>query len=373
MKKTIILLLTLFLILGLVVSGCSNRKTENSPTLQNQSEMIKVAFVYDGPVGDMGWSFCNEMGRIYLEKELPYVTTTKVERVSANDQNEQERVFTKLAQENNIIFATSSVFKESLLNVAEKFPNVYFLNCSSTYKTVSNLTTYGANMGPARYLTGIVAGKMTKTNTVGFLATFPTPMVFNEVNAFALGVRSVNPNARIKVEWSMSWYDPVKEKCIVNSLLDAGADIIAQATDSPAPIQAAAERDKYGIGYNIDMYKVAPKTVLTSAVWNWGPYFVETVKNIKEGTWENQRYQGSMANGAVDITRFNPVVPEDVKKLVEDKKQEVKEGNLEIYFGPVRDQKGRLRISDGQKMSDMERKTMDWFVEGIDGTIPEKK
>ena len=191
------------------------------------------------------------------------------------------------------------------INVAKKYPNVIFMHCSG-FKTAPNVGTYFGRIYQARYLSGIVAGKSTQSNVIGYVAAHPIPEVVRGINAFTLGVRSVNPDAKVKVIWTNTWYDPAKEKQAALSLLDAGADVIAQHQDTPGPQQAAEERGKLSIGYNTDMSKMAPKAVLTSAIWNWGPYYVNIVDSVKKGTWKSEQYWGSMKDNIVTLAPFGP-------------------------------------------------------------------
>lgn len=366
MKNFKALLLAAVLVLVLTVAGCGGKEAEKAKPQQAGEEKIKVGFMYVGPVGDAGWTYAHEQGRLYLEKELPYVVTSKVESVPESD---AERVLTQLAQENKIVFATSFGYMDSVIKVAEKFPNVVFLHCSG-YKTAPNAGTYFGRMYQVRYLSGMVAGKMTKSNLIGYVAAYPIPEVIRGIDAFTLGVRAVNPNAKVKVMWTMTWLDPPKEKDTAKALLDAGADVIAQHQDTPGPQQAAEERGKYSVGYNSDMSKIAPKAVLTTPVWNWGPYYVDTVKKVKEGKWKNDQYWGPMSDKIVDLAPYGPMVPEDVKKLVDAKKQEIISGKFDVFTGPVKDQQGQVRVAEGQKMSDGDMLKLNWFVEGVEGTIP---
>ena len=367
MKIVRLTLLTAILALALLAAGCGNKETPKAADPSADAEKIKVAFVYVGPVGDEGFSYAHDQGRQYLEKEMPNVVTTKVESVAEGA--DAERVITQLAQENKIVFATSFGYMDSVIKVAEKFPNVVFMHCSG-YKTAANAGTYFGRMYQARYLSGIVAGKMTKTNTIGYVAAYPIPEVIRGIDAFTLGVRSVNPNAKVKVMWTMTWYDPPKEKDAAVVLLDGNADIIAQHQDTPSPQQAAAERGKYSIGYNSDMSKVSPNTVLTSAVWNWGPYYVDTVKQVQAGTWKNDQYWGSIADNIVGLAPYGPAVPDDVKQMVEAKKQELLSGTFDVFTGPIKDQQGTVKVAEGQKMSDADMLQLNWFVQGVEGTIP---
>ncbi|CCO06976.1 BMP family ABC transporter substrate-binding protein [Desulforamulus hydrothermalis] len=368
MKK--ILWFVLMLMLAFNLAGCGGEKpqVQDDKKQAASSEKLKIAFVYVGPVGDGGWSYAHDQGRKYLEQQIPDVETTYIESVPEGA--DSERVITELVEKGNkIIFATSFGFMDSVIKVAQKYPDVKFLHCSG-YKTAENVGTYFGRMYQARYLTGIVAGKTTQSNVIGYVAAFPIPEVIRGINAFTLGVRSVNPNAKVKVVWTNTWYDPAAEKEAAKSLLEAGADVITQHQDTPGPQQAAEEKGKFSIGYNSDMSKMAPKAVLTSAVWNWGPYYVETVKAIKEGTWKSNQYWGPMSDQIVDLAPFGPMVPDDVKKLVENKKQEIISGKFDVFTGPIKDQTGKERVAAGQQMSDADMLSFDWFVEGVEGTIP---
>lgn len=369
MKK--IWFFVLMLVLSVVLVGCGGGEKPKAQEGQKEpaaNEKLKVAFIYVGPVGDGGWSYAHDQGRQFLQQQMPDVETSYIESVPEGA--DAKRVLTELAEKGNkIIFATSFGYMDPIIEVAKNYPDVKFLHCSG-YKTADNVGTYFGRMYQARYLTGIIAGKTTKSNTIGYVAAFPIPEVIRGINAFTLGVRSVNPNAKVKVVWTNTWYDPAAEKEAGKSLLEAGADVVTQHQDTPGPQQAAEEKGKFGIGYNSDMSKMAPKAVMTSAVWNWGPYYVETVKAIKEGTWKSSQYWGPMSDKIVDLAPYGPMVPEDVKKMVEAKKQEILDGKFDVFTGPIKDQTGKERVASEQKMTDAEMLSFDWFVEGVEGTIP---
>ncbi|WP_161954967.1 BMP family ABC transporter substrate-binding protein [Moorella sp. Hama-1] len=335
---------------------------------QDQNQKMKVAFVYVGPVGDAGWSWEHDQGRKYLEQKLPWVETSYMENVPEGA--DVERVLTELAEKGNkIIFATSFGYMDYVINVAKKYPNVIFMHCSG-YKTADNVGTYFGAMEEARYLSGMVAGKMTKKNVLGFVAAHPIPEVVRGINAFTLGARSVNPNVKVKVVWTNTWYDPAAEKQAALSLLDSGCDVIAQHQDTPGPQQAAQEKGAYGIGYDSDMSQFAPNATLTSPIWNWGPYYVKTVEAVKNGTWKPDQYYGTLKDGIIGLSPFNKMVPQDVRDLVEKKKQEIIDGKFFVFQGPIKDQSGKVRVQEGQKMSMDEILGFNWFVEGVEGEIP---
>ncbi|OLN31514.1 BMP family ABC transporter substrate-binding protein [Desulfosporosinus metallidurans] len=367
LKRRSTVLVTLLVSLLLIISGCGT-KTAETKAPEASKEKMKVAFVYVGPVGDGGWTYTHDVGRKYLAEKMPDVETSIVESVPEGA--DAERVFTQLAEKGNkVIFTTSFGYMDPTINVAKKFPNVVFMHATG-YKTADNVGTYFGRAYQARYLTGIVAGKTTKSNLIGYVAAFPIPEVIRGINAFTQGVRSVNPNAKVKVVWTNTWYDPAAEKDAAKSLLAGGADVITQHQDTPGPMQAAEEAGKYGIGYNSDMSKMAPKAVLTSAVFNWGPYYVKTIQAVKNGTWKNEQYWGSLSDGVVDIAPFGPMVSEDTKKLVADAKAKIMDKKWDVFTGPIKDQKGEVKVPAGQVMADKDMLSFNWFVEGVDGTIP---
>ncbi len=334
-----------------------------------QVKQIKVAFVYAGPVGEAGWSFAHDQGRKYLEKELPGVATVFAESVPEGVDAEQ--VMTRFAEEGyKVIFATSHGYMDAAERVARKFPRVYFEHCAGS-KTAANLATYSGRIYEARYLSGIVAGKMTGTGKIGYVAAKPVPEVVRDINAFARGVRSVNPSARVKVVWTNKWNDHASDERAAVVLLDDGCDVITQHQDSPGVLRAAEERGKYAIGCNSPMEKFAPKAVLTGPVWNWGPYYVKRVKAAIEGTWAPGEYWGPMADGVVGLAPFSEAVPPEVVRLVEAKKKEIEKGTLHPFAGPVKDNQGRLLVPKGKTVSDREMLIFGWFVEGVEGRFLE--
>jgi len=277
-----------------------------------------------------------------------------------------------------VIFTTSFGYMDPTINVAQKYPDVTFVHCSG-YKTADNVGAYFGRMYQARYLSGLVAGQATESNIIGYVGAHPIPEVIRGINAFTVGVRAANPDAKVKVVWTNSWFDPTVEKQSAEVLLDAGADVIAQHMDSPAPQQAAEERGKLGVGYNSDMREQAPGAVMTSPMWEWGPYYVETVQAIKDGTFDptptagSLTYWGGLKEGLVKLSDYGPMVPEETKQLVEQEKERITSGEWDGFYGPLKDQNGEGKVAEGQKMSDDEMLAMDWFVEGVDGKITAPK
>ncbi|MCL6460033.1 MAG: BMP family ABC transporter substrate-binding protein [Gorillibacterium sp.] len=326
----------------------------------------RVAFVYIGPPGDGGYTFQHDQGRKYMEEKLG-IKADFVENVP--ESADAERIITELAQNHDIIFTTSFGYMDFTLNVAKKFPKVKFEHASG-YKTDVNMSTYFGKNYQASYLSGIAAGKMTKNNSIGYVGAFPISEVIYNINAFTLGAQSVNPAAKVSVVWSNTWYDPTTERNAAVSLLDKGADVLMAYQDSPATIQAAKEAGAFAGGNDSDMSSFAPDNYLTNPVWNWGPYYVKTVQSVIDGTWKSEQYSGDMTDGMIELAPFGNKVPDDVKKLVEDAKAKIIAGTLDVFTGPILDQTGAVKIQEGQKMTLEEVLGVNWFVKGVEGTIP---
>lgn len=326
----------------------------------------KVAFVYIGPPGDGGYTYQHDQGKKYLEKELG-IKAVAIENVP--ESADAERIITQLAQENDIIFTTSFGYMDYTVNVAKKFPKVYFFHCSG-YKTADNMSTYFGKNYQASYLSGIAAGKMTKKNVIGYVGAFPIPEVIYNINAFTLGAQSVNKDVKVNVVWSNTWYDPTTERQAAISLLDKGADVLMAYQDSPATLTAAAERGAFAGGNDSDMSKHAPDAYLTNPVWNWGPYYVKAVKAVMDGTAKSEQFSGDMKDGTVALAPFGNKVPADVKTLIADKQKAIVDGTFDVFTGPIVDQAGAAKVADGKKLTLEEVLGMNWFVKGVEGTIP---
>ncbi|MBU7006215.1 BMP family ABC transporter substrate-binding protein [Phosphitispora fastidiosa] len=373
MYKKVLALITVLLLAVAVFAGCGGGADKASSGQQGEdkateAEKTKVAFIYVGPAGDAGWSYAHDLGRKYLEENVSGIEVTPPLE-SVPEGADAEQVIENLVQKGNkIIFATSFGYMDAMEKVAKRHPDVYFLHCSGN-KTLDNMGTYFGRIYQPRYLSGIVAGKTTKSNTIGYVAAFPIPEVVRGINAFTLGVRSVNPDAKVKVVWTNTWYDPAKEKDAAKSLLEQGADVVAQHQDTPGPMQAAEEAGKFGVSYNSDMRQFAPKAVLTGPVWNWGPYYAETVQAILDGTWKSEQYWGPIGDDIVDLAPYGDMVTDDVKALVDAKKKEIVDGTWDVFTGPIKDNTGKERVAAGAKLTDQEMLSLDWFVEGVDGTV----
>ena len=327
---------------------------------------MKVGFVYVSPIGDAGWSYAHDQARLALEA-MDGVTTAYVEAVQEGP--DSERVMLNMARKGyDVIFATSFGYMDPMLKVAKQFPKVTFMHCSG-FKLAPNMGNYFGRMYQARYLSGMVAGAMTRSNTLGYVAAFPIPEVIRGINAFALGAQSVNPKVQVRVVWTKTWYDPATEKEAAKSLLDVGADVIAQHQDSPGPQEAAEEKGVYSIGYNSDMSAFAPKAHLTAPIWNWAPFYKEVVDQVRKGTWKSQSTWIGIKEGIVDLAPFGPMVPKAVQDKVLAKKKELVGGKDDLFSGPIKDQSGKIQVAAGKTASDGELLGMKYFVQGVVGTL----
>ena len=332
-------------------------------------EPLKVGFVYVGPIGDHGWSYQHDQGRLSVEKEFgDKVKTTYVENVAEGA--DAERVINNLAKTGHrLIFTTSFGFMNPTAKVAKRYPDVVFEHATG-YKTGKNLGTYVSKTFEGRYVAGYVAAKVTKTNKIGYIASFPIPEVIRDINAVQLALNEYNPEAELKIIWVSSWFDPGKEADAANAMMDQGVDVILQHTDSPAAMQAAERRGVYAVGQASDMSAFGPNAHLLSVVDEWGPHYIKTTQAVMDGTWESGAAVEGMAEGAIVIPGFNESLPEDVVAHAEELIAGIKDGSVYPFTGPLTDNKGEVRVPEGTSMSFADLEKMDWYVEGIDAEIP---
>ena len=332
-------------------------------------EALKVAFVYVGPVGDAGWTYAHEQGRLAMEKSLgAKVKSTFVESVPEGA--DSERVIRKLAADGNkLIFTTSFGYMNPTEKVAKAFPNVVFLHATG-FKTGKNMGVYETRLFEGAYLNGVVAGKMTKSKTLGVVASFPIPEVIRNINAFTLGAQSVNPGIKTKVIWVNSWYDPAKERQAAETMIAQGVDVLNQNTDSPATLQVAQEKGVYAFGWDSDMSKFAPKAHLTASTNNWGDFYTETARSVIAGTWKTGEFRGGLKEGMVKMSPLNPVVPPDAAKVFEEKKAAIASGKFHPFQGPLKDQSGAIKVAAGAVLPLKELLSMNYYVQGVEGSIP---
>ncbi|WP_354329106.1 BMP family ABC transporter substrate-binding protein [Undibacterium sp. GrIS 1.2] len=333
------------------------------------AEPLKVAFVYLGPVGDGGWTFQHDQGRLAIEKEFgAKIKTTFVENVP--ETADAERIIRQLAVDGNkLIFTTSFGYMDPTVKVAKLFPKVHFVHATG-YKTTANLGTYQTRFYEGAYLLGIIAGKMTKSNTLGFVGSFPVPEVVRNIDAFTLGAKSVNPKIKTKVVWVNTWYDPGKERQAAETLVAQGADMLAQNTDSPAVVQVAEEKGVHAFGWDTDMAKYGPKAQLSANTENWGVYYSQEVKRELAGTWKPEQTFWGIKENLVVLSPLNASVPADVAKLFNEKKQAIVDGKLLPFGGPLKDNTGKVKVAANAELPMGELLGINWLVEGVEGSLP---
>jgi simple sugar transport system substrate-binding protein len=329
---------------------------------------LGIGFIYVGPVGDLGWTFQHDQSRKAIDATYgSKVKTIFVENVPEGQ--DAERVLAELASKgNSLIFATSFGFMNPTLKVAQRFPKVRFEHATG-YKRSKNVATYNIRFYEGRYIQGVIAGKMSKTGTVGYIGSVPIPEVIMGMNAFMQGMRTVNPNGKIKLVWINGWYDPGKEGDAAKALFDQGADIIAQHTDSAAPLQVAQQRNMVGFGQASDMFKLAPKAQLTASIDYWSPYYIERVKAALDGSWTSTDTWGGLASGMLRMADYTNM-PADVAALAKRTESDIATGKIVIFKGPIKDQAGAVKIAANVALDDGAIAGMNWLTEGIEGQIP---
>lgn len=332
------------------------------------ADKVKVGFVYVGPIGDHGWTYRHDIGRLQVEDAFrDNVETIYAESVPEGP--DAERVMREMVQQGaDIIFATSFGYMNDMLKVAKDYPDVKFEHATG-FKRAENMSTYGLRLYQARHVQGVIAGLMTKTNKICYVAAFPIPEVIREINTYYLGAKSVNPNVDIEIVWVNTWYDPGKEAQAAEVMMANGCDMVAQHTDSPAPLQAAEAKGKLGFGQASDQIKFAPKAQLTATIDNWGPYYIKKVGQVLEGNWQQEDYFGHMNEGAVQMAPFTNM-PDDVAAKAQAIKDAISNGEYFAFTGPLKDNTGKLQLKAGEVADDLHLNTMMYYVEGIDAKVP---
>ncbi len=376
-KKILALLLASMLVLALAACGNGNATPSADPSeapTESQAvsselkaipkEELKVGFIYIGDINDGGYTQAHDKGRLALEEMG--ISCLYKENVQENADCETA-VRELIDQGCNVIYATSFGHMTYTANVAKEYPNVYFGHATGNM-TLSNMCNYMGRVIEARYLTGIVAGLSTKSNKIGYVAAKPIPEVIRGINAFTLGVRSVNPDATVEVIWTDTWYDVAKERQAAVELLGKGVDVLAQHQDSTACQLAAQEAGALCIGYNTSTPDAAPKAYLTAALFNWAKFYTDNVQSIIDGTWKPASYWEGLKAGWVDIDKLTDLCPEGAQAKVDEAKQAIIDGSLVLFSGEVKDQNGEVKATD---MTNDAIYNMTWFVEGVIGTIPQ--
>ena len=341
-----------------------------APAPAPKPEPLKIAFAYVGPVGDGGWTFAHDNARKAIEKEFgDKVKTSFVENVP--ESADAERVLRDMASTGNkLIFGTTFGYMEPMLKVAPEFKDVKFEHATG-YKQADNMRTYDSRTYEGAYMAGIIAGKMTKSNTLGVVASIPIPEVIRNINAFTLGAQSTNPKVKTKVVWINEWFNPPKETEAATALINGGADVLFQNTDSPAVLKTAQEKGKRAFGWDSDMTAYGPKAHLASAVINWGPYYIKATKEALDGTWKGGAgVWWGVKEGAIDIVSIAEDVPAETKAKVAEVKKGLADGSFVIWKGPMSDNTGKEMVAKDAAADDKYLGGLNVYVKGVEGKVP---
>ena len=378
-KRTLVKAAALSALTAAVLAGCGKKEEAAAPAASPApapaaqapapSGPLKIAFGYVGPVGDGGWSYAHDQARKALEKEFgDKIQTSFVESIPEGA--DAERVFRDMAANGNkLIFATSFGYMEPVMRVAPDFKDVKFEHATG-YKNADNVATYDSRTYEGAYLAGIVAGAMTKSNVLGVVGSVPIPEVLRNINSFTLGAQSMNPKITTKVVWVNDWFSPPKETEAATSLINGGADILFQNTDSPAVLKTAEEKGKRAFGWDSDMTAYGPKAHLGSAIINWTPYYSKTVNDVLNGSWKSGHTWWGVKEGAIDLVSLAADVPDNAKAKLDEVKKGLKDGTFSIWKGPVKDNGGKEVLAGGAVADDNFMRGINFYVQGVEGQVP---
>ena len=382
-KRSLLKIAALTAVASAALVGCGKKEqpapapvpapVASAPAPAPKPEPLKIAFAYVGPVGDGGWTFAHDNGRKAIEKEFgDKVVTSFVENVP--ESADAERVIRDMAtQGNKLIFGTTFGYMEPMLKVAPDLKDTKFEHATG-YKQADNMRTYDSRTYEGAYLAGVIAGKMTKTNTLGVVGSIPIPEVIRNINAFTLGAQSSNPKVKTKVVWVNGWFDPPKESEAATTLMNGGADVLFQNTDSPAVLKAAEAKGKRAFGWDSDMTAYGPKAHLASAVINWAPYYIKATREALEGKWTgNTGAWWGVKEGAIDIVSIAEDVPAETKAKVAEVKKGLAEGTFNIWAGPITDNAGKVQIAKDIVADDKFLGGLSFYVKGVEGKVPGAK
>ena len=364
--------------------GCGKKEEAAAPAPQAEAsaaastpaakpEPLKIAFAYVGPVGDGGWTFAHDNARKALQAHFgDKIVTSYVEKVPEGA--DAERVFRDMvSQGNKLIFGTTFGYMEPMLKVAADNPDVKFEHATG-YKRAPNMNTYDSRTYEGAYMAGVVAGAMTKTNTLGVVGSIPIPEVIRNIDSFTLGAQSSNPKIKVRVVWVNDWFNPPKETEAAQSLINGGADVLFQNTDSSAVLQTAAKNKKYAFGWDSDMSAYAPDAHLASAVINWAPYYIKTTQDVLDGTWKgNQASWWGVKEGAIDLVSISDKVPAATKTKIDEVKAGLKDGSFSIWKGPIVSNTGKEELKKDEVADDKFLGGINFYVKGVEGKVPSGK
>ena len=374
-KRALLKLAALTAVAAAALVGCG-KKEEAAPAAAPaaaapaaKAEPLKIAFAYVGPVGDGGWTFAHDNARKALEKEFgDKIQTSFVENVP--ESADAERVIRDMAgQGNKLIFGTTFGYMETMLKVAPDFKDVKFEHATG-YKSAENMRTYDSRTYEGAYMAGVIAGKMSKTGTLGVVASVPIPEVIRNINSFTLGAQTSNPKIKTKVVWVNEWFNPPKETEAATSLINGGADVLFQNTDSPAVLKTAQDKGKRAFGWDSDMTAYGPKAHLASSVINWTPYYIKATKDALEGTWKTGGVWWGVKEGAIDIVSIAEDVPAETKAKIEAVKAGLKDGSFAIWKGPLVDNTGKTLLKKDEVADDKFLSGVNFYVKGVEGKVP---
>jgi basic membrane protein A and related proteins len=380
-KRSLLKIAALTAVAGAALVGCG-KKEEPAPAPAPapvaaapapKAEPLKIAFAYVGPVGDGGWTFAHDNARKALEAEFgDKISTSFVENVP--ESADAERVIREMATSGNkLVFGTTFGYMETMLKLAPEFPDVKFEHATG-YKQAENMRTYDSRTYEGAYMAGVIAGKMSKTGTLGVVASVPIPEVVRNINSFTLGAQSINPKIKTKVVWVNAWFDPPKETEAATSLINGGADVLFQNTDSPAVLKTAEAKGKRAFGWDSDMTAYGPKAHLASSIINWAPYYIKTTKEVLDGTWKgNTGSWMGVKDGAIDIVSIAEDVPAETKAKIDEIKAGLKDGSFVIWKGPLKDNAGKELLKDGEAADDKFLSGVNFYVKGVEGKVPGAK
>ena len=375
-KRSLIKVAALTAVASAALVGCGKKEEAPAPAAAPAAapapaapEALKIAFAYVGPVGDGGYSFAHDQARKALEAALgDKIKTSYVESVPEGA--DAERVLRDMAsQGNKLIFGTTFGYMDTIQKLAPEFADVKWEHATG-YKTAANASTYDFRTYEGAYLAGVIAGAMTKSNTLGVVGSVPIPEVLRNINSFTLGAQSMNPKIKTKVVWVNEWFAPPKETEAATSLINGGADILFQNTDSPAVLKTAEEKGKRAFGWDSDMTAYGPKAHLGSAIINWTPYYSKVVNDVLANKWTSQHTWWGVKENAIDIVSLAPDVPDNAKAKIEEVKKGLKDGTFTIWKGPILDQSGKAVVEEGKSADDDFLRGINFYVKGVDGKVP---
>jgi simple sugar transport system substrate-binding protein len=372
-KRALLKFAALTTVAAAALVGCGKKEEAAAPAaapaVAAKAEPLKIAFAYVGPVGDGGWTFAHDNARKALEKEFgDKIQTSFVENVP--ESADAERVIRDMAgQGNKLIFGTTFGYMETMLKVAPDFKDVKFEHATG-YKSAENMRTYDSRTYEGAYMAGLIAGKMSKTGTLGVVASVPIPEVIRNINSFTMGAQTSNPKIKTKVVWVNEWFNPPKETEAATSLINGGADVLFQNTDSPAVLKTAQDKGKRAFGWDSDMTAYGPKAHLASAIINWTPYYMKATKDALEGTWTTGGVWWGVKEGAIDIVSIAEDVPAETKAKVDAVRAGLKDGSFAIWKGPLVDNTGKTLLKKDEVADDKFLSGVNFYVKGVEGKVP---